>query len=446
MREDKPDSRPDPTGKYREPDKDQGKEPNKDKGHTERISKILAERVRAFAFDGLAPGRRGTTNLYLDHDPLPAGSTIGPKPESYTVDRHSWLVFADHHPRTAFGHNCSYYLHDARTGELYRRIAAQFPPYPHRDIHQLQRFHEPVPPIRSLPLPRRPWPGFEVPMQVSSGGAPAGKRYAILFAGQCDRFHANDLELSYRALLDVFGFDPANVIVLLHNGTKTGTPFLDDDGVTLRQWPGKWPDNNKGFRMQLTGSGTREAFNTALTNLHLTANDLLFIHTAGHGDSTFRGQCMRLRPDGSDLYFSDQMQNDLVTQLGGTCRSLLVFMNQCYSGGFSTAIKAVGTAKSTQTFFAAACAADDWAHATDDENWSEFALNWYEAEMQHHIDPAPYMPGTDDDGDGKVEASEAYDYCVFMNSVSKGFDSPVLTRVPDPDLSGNSSADEIVLA
>lgn len=442
MREDKPGSWTDPAGR----DKGQHTEPDKEpQPHTEKISKVLADRVRAFAFDGLAPGRRATSNLYLDPQPVPAGTRIGPKPENYVVERNSWLCFADHHPRTAFGHNCSYYLHDARTGELYRRIAAQFPPYPDRDIHQLQRFHEPGPPRKNLPLLRRPWPGFELPAQGALSGGPSGKRYAILLAGQCDRFHVNDLELSYRTLIDIFGFDPANISVLVHNGTKMGAPFLEDDGVTPRQWPGNWPDNNKGFRMQLKGSGTREDFHTALTNLHLTANDLLFIHTAGHGDSTFRGQCMRLRADGSDLYFSDQMQNDLVGLLNGSCQSLLVFMNQCYSGGFSTPMLTAGTAKAQRTFFAAACAADDWAHATDDENWSEFALNWYEAEMQHHIDPAPYMPGTDDNGDGKVEASEAYDYCVFMNTVSKGYDSPVLARMPPPDMSGNSAADQIIL-
>ncbi len=80
---------------------------------------------------------------------------------------------------------------------------------------------------------------------------------------------------------------------------------------------------------------------------------------------------------------------------------------------------AAGSVKAQSTYFAAACGADDRAHSTDDERWSEFALNWFEAEMQHHIDPGPYMPGTDDDGDGKVEASEAFDYCVFMNDVGR---------------------------
>lgn len=439
MREEKPDRQPDPTGKNNNNERPVAE------AHGERISDSLAVKVQAFAFDGLAPGRRATSNLYLDRKLVRAGARLGPKPESYEVDRDSWLCFADHHPRTAFAHNCSYYLHDARSGELYRRIAAQFPPHPDKDIHQLQRFHEPVKPTNRLPLPRRPWPGFELPMQSALSGSAGGKRYAILLAGQCDRFHVNDLELSYRTLLDIFGFDPANIFVLLHNGTKMGAPFLEDDGVTPRLWPGKWPDNKKGFRIQLNGSGTREAFQSHLGELHLASNDLLFIHTAGHGNSTFRGQCMCLRSDGSDQYFSDQMQNDLVTLLDGNCKSLLVFMNQCFSGGFSNSMVAVGTAKAQRTFFAAACAADDWAHATDDENWSAFALNWYEAEMQHHIDPAPYMPGTDDDGDGKVEASEAFDYCVFVNTVSKGFDSPVLARMPPPDMSGNTPADEILL-
>jgi hypothetical protein len=433
MRPDEPDTRPDPAGKGNGGPREPG----------ERITEALARRVRAFAFQALAPGRRATSNLYLDPVLVKEGAIIGPRPRSYEVTRDSWLVFADHHPRAAFGHNCSYYLHDAATGKVYRRIAAQFPPHPTKDIHQLERFHQPVPPVRSFPLPPPHKRSLDTALNVAlSGSSPAGKRYAILLAGQCDRFHVNDLELSYRTLIDTFHFDAANIIVLIHNGTKEGTPFLNDDGVTKRKWPG----DNTDFRLVPNGSGTRDAFRNWLPQITLAAGDLLFVHTAGHGDTTSRGQCMCLRPDGGDQYFSDEMEADLLGLLGGVkCQSLLVLMNQCYSGGFSDSLLTVGETKAKHTFFAAACGADDWANSTEDEQWSEFALHWYEAEMQSHVNRQAYMPGTDDDDDGKVEASEAYDYCVFINTVSKGFDSPVLARLPEPDEYDKSTADEIVL-
>src|SRR5206468_2570871 len=110
----------------------------------------------------------------------------------------------------------------------------------------------------------------------------------------------NDLELSYRTLIKTFKFDPANVFVLLHDGTKTGAPFLGDDGLA-RTWPG----DNTGFSLEVKGEGTREQFQEKLDDLVLAPNDLLFIHTAGHGGTSYAGggeQYLRLGSDGSDHY------------------------------------------------------------------------------------------------------------------------------------------------
>ncbi len=45
----------------------------------------------------------------------------------------------------------------------------------------------------------------------------------------------------------------------------------------------------------------------------LGADDLLFIHTAGHGGTSYAGggQYLRLRASGSDRYFSFQMKTDI---------------------------------------------------------------------------------------------------------------------------------------
>ncbi len=433
MKDDEPAPPPDPAGKW---------DGRRERG--EKVTEGLAALVRAFAFGALAPGRRTTSNLYMDPYMVRKGTRIGPVSESYLVDRDCVLCVADHHPRTTFAHECSYYLHDPRTGKVYRRIAAEFPPYPMEGLHQLERFHRPVPPGRSFPLPQPSPRNFEAPMQRAlEGVAATGTRHAILFAGECDRFHLNDLELSYRTLIGTFQFDPANVHVLFHNGSGTGGPFLEDDGVTTRSWPG----DNTAFTLKVNGPGTRDAFKTRLAAISLGANDLLFIHTAGHGGRSYAGggQYLRLRPDGSDRYFSFHMKDDLQEQLAGKCQSLLLFMNQCFAGGFSDDMLAAGGSKAQNTYFAAACGADERAHSTADENWSVFALNWFEAEMQRHIDPVPYMPPTDDDGDGKVEAAEAFDYCVFMNNTSNGYDTPIEARLPAPDANDVSPADEIAL-
>jgi hypothetical protein len=438
MKDEKSFCRPDPVSKW---------EGRRHRG--ERVSEVQAQRVRGYAFSALAPGRRATSNLYRDPHIVRKGTRIGPVSESYLVEQDCILCFADHEPRAAFAHECSYYLHDVRTGEVSQRIAAEFPPYPMESLSQLEPFHRPIAPAKAFPLPPRGPGGFEARMdRVLSDSAPAGNRHAILLAGEIDLFHFNDLELAYRTLIGTFHFDPANVHVLFHHGDEQGWPFFLDDGVTPRLWPG----DNSAFTMRVKGSGTREAFGAALNAIGtvLGPNDLLFIHTAGHGGTSYAGggQYMRLRPTGSDRYYSFEMRDDIKNKLGGpgtTCRSLLVLMNQCFAGGFNANLLAAGSVKAQNTYFAAACSAADRAHATDDENWSEFTLNWYQAEMQSRINAELYMPGTDDDGDGRVEASEAYDYCVFMNEMTQSLDTPVEGRVPSPDGSDQSPADQIVL-
>ena len=164
----------------------------------------------------------------------------------------------------------------------------------------------------------------------------------------------------------------------------------------------------------------------------LTPNDLLYIHTEGHGGVQFGaggGQylyCIPDGPDSTDRYFDFQMQSDL-QQIRGY-DSLLVVMNQCFSGGFMDSVLAGSKAK--RTFFAAACAGNKLAYATPDLRWNRFSRNWIEREQTQ-------------DPDGKVEAREAYAYC--DDDDVRGPDTPLDGRMPPPGANGQSPADAIVL-
>ncbi len=104
----------------------------------------LFERVRTHAFRTLSFEQRQTTNLHLDERIYKKGETIGPPRQKILAQRPSILVFADDDPRANSSHACRYLLYDASSGNLYREVPAQFPPFVKAKSKTLRSFHEPV--------------------------------------------------------------------------------------------------------------------------------------------------------------------------------------------------------------------------------------------------------------------------------------------------------------
>jgi hypothetical protein len=103
-----------------------------------------AKEVQKIALDALPPRQRVTSNLYMDRWHVPAGTKLGTSFENWLVERDSILCFVDHQPLANFAHPCAYFLHDARSGELFAQVPAQFPPYPREGIHLMEPFHRGV--------------------------------------------------------------------------------------------------------------------------------------------------------------------------------------------------------------------------------------------------------------------------------------------------------------
>jgi len=219
--------------------------------------------------------------------------------------------------------------------------------------------------------------------------------------------------------------------VLIHNGTKTGSPFKDRNRQ-LRKWPGALvPDND--FLLQPRGKGSIKAFRWALGEVKqkLRNGGMLFIQVEGHGSIKYGsggGQFIQTYPEGAssgDCYLNSQMKVDLQTLAG--CDSLLMLMNQCYAGGFRDSVLLGSTAQ--RTFFAAACEDNRVSVQTSDFLWNRFSRNWMEAEKQ-----------PDPDG---VDASEAYTYC--DEPARRGLDTPVMGHAP-LNTTNSSPADDIAMS
>jgi Peptidase C13 family len=355
--------------------------------------------VRAHAFRSLSAQQQQTTNLHLDEKVYEKGTVLGPEFQHIVVDKPSLLVFADDNPLANFGHDCRYILYDSTNGKLQREIPARFPPYVKAPPPTLKAFHEPV---RVQPNPDiyRVRPFLRCPILI-----PDGERYAILYSGMSNMRHLNDLEFAYRMLIDRYGFDPKHIYVLNYDGTKN----------TQNGPAGLWPGDNTAYRIKVTAQGNRAAFQAAFADLKgkLKSKDLLFIHTNNHGDNS-AGQSFLCEYPSWATYWAADFCADLKTL--PKYKSLIVMMEQCNSGGFNAPVLAASTAADTSIASAAIASQSSWA--SPDGNWDSFARDWIAAEIGHNPNGSGLAHNADSDGDGAIEAEEAFNYALSVQNPS----------------------------
>jgi hypothetical protein len=363
---------------------------------------VIFQRVREHAYAELSAYKRQTTNLYLDQRVYQKGEKLGPEFQKIVVNKPSLLVFADDHPLANFGHDCRYLLYDPEKGTLHEEIPARFPPYLAKPPATLVPFHQPVR-VEANPDIFRVRPILRCPILI-----PDGNRYAILYSGMSNNRHLNDLEFCYRMLIDRYGFDPKHIYVLNYDGTRN----------TQEGPPAVWPGDGTAYRIKVTAQGNRAAFQAAFNDLKakLKAHDLLFIHTNNHGDNSNGQSFLCAFPNWGEYW-----ANDFCTDLKGLpkYRSLIVMMEQCNAGGFNAPVIAASTAANTSIASAAIATQSSWA--SPDGNWDSFARDWIAAEMGHDPHGAALAFNADTDGDGVIEAEEAFNYALAIQNPS---DSP----------------------
>lgn len=365
----------------------------------ENQQEAIFHRVSADAYTRLSPQQQQSTNLYLDQRIREKGETLGPEFQKITVNKPSVLVFADDHPLANFGHDCRYLLYDPENATLHREVPARFPPYLVKPPATLAPFHEPV---RIQPNPNlyRVGPILPCPILI-----PDGTRYAILYSGMSNKRHLNDLEFCYRMLIDRYGFDPKHIYVLNYDGT-----INTQDGP-----PAVWPGDGTPYRIKVTAAGNRAAFQAAFSDLKtkIKARDLLFIHTNNHGDNS-GGQSFLCEYPNWGEYFANDFCTDLKTL--PKYKSLIVMMEQCNSGGFNAPVVAASTAADTS--IASAAIATQSSFASPDLNWDSFARDWIAAQIGHDPYGAALAFNPDTDGDGVIEAEEAFNYALAVQNPS----------------------------
>lgn len=195
-------------------------------------------------------------------------------------------------------------------------------------------------------------------------------RYAILFSGMSARRHVNGLELCYRTLVDILGFEATNIHVMNYDGSLRAFGDPADGPVGL------WPGDGTPYRMEVNAEGSSSAFREALVAVgrKLGPDDQLFINTSGHGGDhgNGRGPDLITYPDCA-RYRCRDFCNDLATLPPHA--SLVVLMAQCFSGGFNREV--INASPAAATFIASASSPLQPSFvALEDESWDAFQRDW----------------------------------------------------------------------
>ncbi len=365
-----------------------------------------------------------TRSVHLLERALQSGTTLRIGPHDHNISKEAFLVIIDEAPGAFWTHPVRYELHDVATGEM-RVIQEQYPLESPDVKAELVALH-----IPDLPwLKKEDDKGFPKagPMDLAklekqlakvSFGVPlaqAARRHALFFAGMDNMPHfRTDFVIMREILIDRYGYDPANIVIAMGDGT--GYPDLPVD----------YAGDQAGLDAAL------DAFATGGSHV-LGAGDTLFLYTFNHGGADDTGAYLCLSPDWGS-YYSSQLKTKLDNI---QCDQLIVAMNQCHSGGFINDV--IATTGPSQVAIMTACREDQSAYPSGGSGSHGYfsvvlavALNWGFSASVSATFPG-YAAGAittqDTNNDGLISAEEAWHYVQDMMTAHH---SPTINGIETP--------------
>ncbi len=374
---------------------------------------IVATALRAIYRD--AGVRSQDVNLYAKTQPIPARGrlALAHGVRELPTTHKSIYLFADLDPLANWGHPARHLFFSPENGSLMHSESSHFPP---QDFESKPKAFAPlhVPKVYMAPVT----PPYFATRNVVSEGRPSRKsqhRLAILFSGNSNNRHVNDLEFLFRVLCDNYGYMEKNVYILNYDGT------LNYDGSPKPI--GSWPGDKTPYRMKsrIVGAGNKTEFDKLFASVarKLKRTDTLLIHTNNHGgDASMYGEPWLCGYPNFALVYKASDFGKRVASLPA-CRSLIVAMEQCYSGGFMN--PTLAQSKAGATSFAAAVPADKSSMGGPD--FDPWALDWIAAFHGSYADGS----GLKHPVAAKPSTRQAFDY---SSTVHVPGDDPVFQDSP----------------
>jgi len=369
----------------------------------------LLERVRRQAFATLTPRTSTTTHLSLAPRVYPEGHVLRLVTREIVVPADSVLVFVDEMPEANFGHPCRYQFHSLRDGQVIAVEDAEFPPQVADPQVVLEHFHAPLTVEKARPIVYGAvdWSSLTVHPWHNDDN-----RFALLFTSQIsNRRHVEDLEFAYRILRHRFGFPAGNIYVLCYDGTIGA---VDATAAEMATWVG----DGTAYQMTVDDSATTAHLQDTLDTLsgRMDSDSLLFVHTNNHGSTT--GLCV----DNSTVVTPSEWG----TMLSGMSPfgTLVVTMEQCYSGAFSQ--PTIDNSRASRTSFASAVPATKVSAGAG--HFDPWAQVWFEAVNGATAYGASLAHDPDTSGNGLVSVREAFTYSDTYDPA--GIDDPQYADSP----------------
>jgi hypothetical protein len=380
-------------------------------GRSRQPSAKVLERIRSTAFASLPPETAGTTHLSLISRTYPKGHVLRLVDRQIRVPEESVIVFVDKMPGANFGHPCRYDFHSPQDGRLICREDAMFPPEVSDPRTILEAFHAPLANDLGKSLLYQSvvdWAKLKpYPWMIDDN------RYALLWTSQIsNRRHVEDLEFAYRILRHRFGFPAANIKVLCYDGTIGAT---DATAAQMATWVG----DGTPYQMKVDASATKAHLQSTLTDLSnkMNSSSLLFVHTNNHGSPS--GLCV----DNSSVLTPTEWGSmlDGMKSFG----TLVVTMEQCYSGAFSQ--PTLDHSQASQTSFASAVPANKVsAGGTHFDPWAQA---WFESVNGATVYGASLAHNPDTNANGRISVREAFNYSDAYDS-NTSYDDPQYADSP----------------
>jgi hypothetical protein len=287
-------------------------------------------------------------------------------------------IYADLAPLANWAHPVRHLFYERRNGELVFSEYANFPPQGFEDASSaFEPMHIPLVHIEPLLPATNPGPNQRYFLRRSHHRhdrrhkPEEGERYAILFSGNSNNRHLNDLEFLYRVLTGPYKFRPENIRVLNFDGTLNynGSP----QPVNL------WPGDKSAYTLEnhINSKADTAGFDAAFTWVagKLKPKDLLLIHTNNHGGQNGQyGQPWLCGYPNFSLVYNASDFGLRIKSLPRH-RSLVVSMEQCFSGAFMG--PTINNSNAKVTTFASAVPAN--LSSMGGANFDPWAMSWIAA-------------------------------------------------------------------
>lgn len=321
-------------------------------------------------------------DIYVTPDMLPANTLVTTMSEEFTSPNcKSWLFFVDEMPMGNWSHPCKYIFVDA-SGKMVVHKGTMSPTYPSEsEMERLNRadiWDEEVDYIiQDIPA-------------VRSRAASANNLYAVVISGGWDTQrnyprYWNDCSFIYKTLVNQYGYNPANIYVLMSDGTNPGVDLSDGTSSNV-DLDG---DGDADIDYSATKANVTNVFNQLANKL--TTNDYLFIYTMDHGGLELSRNESFLALWNSERLYASEFAN-MVKSINAKATNIV--MGQCNSGGFIDYLKSCPS-----VCISTACAKNENSYAMSNNMYDEYVYYW----TNSHVN----LSG-DTDKNGFVTAAESH--------------------------------------